>query len=283
MGLARSTYYHQPTRQEKIQERDIELREAIEGIHIELPGYGYRRVREHLLRQGKIVNAKRIKRVMRTYSLYSCIKKLMKPRGSAAGVKLFFPNLVRGIKLNGPNQVWATDLTYIKLLKEYVYMNAIIDVYTRKIVGWSISRDLSHKFCLQALELAIKKYRPPKDIIHHSDRGVQYACIDYVEFLRKNNFQISQSRVATPVDNAFIESFFKTMKKEEVYFKDYKTMNEVINNLPKFIDEVYNTKRLHSALGYKTPDEFEKEVLKLKPAKRPVQKLWGRPPKKKAV
>ena len=275
MGLARASYYHKPTRQGKLQERDMELRQQIEEIHVELPGYGYRRIRRHLLDRGIRVNSKRIKRVMREYSLFSCIKKLMKPRGGAAGVKLFFPNLVRGIKINGPNQVWATDLTYIKLVSEYVYVSAIIDVYTRRIVGWAISRDLSHKFCLEALEIAVKRHKPSKGIIHHSDRGVQYACIDYVEYLKRNNFQISQSRLATPEDNAFIESFFKTMKKEEVYFKEYKTMNDVIKNLPKFIDEIYNRKRLHSSLGYKTPEAFEEEVMKLKPADRPVQKLWG--------
>jgi len=275
MGLARASYYHRPKREEKLQQRDMQLRQQIEKIHLELPGYGYRRIREHLLGQGIRVNSKRIKRVMRTYSLFSCIKKLMKPRGGAAGIKLFFPNLVRGLKINGPNQVWATDLTYIKLVSEYVYVSAIIDVYTRKIIGWAISRDLSHKFCLQALDIAVKRYNPPPGVIHHSDRGVQYACIDYVKYLEQNQFKISQSRLATPEDNAFIESFFKTMKKEEVYFKDYKTMNDVIKNLPKFIDEIYNKKRLHSSLGYKTPEAFEAEVLKLKPASRPVQKLWG--------
>ncbi len=251
------------------------LRQLIEEIHVELPGYGYRRIRHHLLKQGIRVNSKRIKRVMKTYSLFSCLKKFMKPRGGNTGVNLYYPNLIRGLELTGPNQLWATDLTYIKLVREYVYLNAIIDVYTRKIVGWAVSRNLSHKFCLQALDIAVKNYNPPAGLIHHSDRGVQYACIDYIGYLQKNNFKISQSRIATPEDNAFIESFFKTMKKEEVYFKDYKTMSDVIKNLPKFIDEVYNTKRLHSSLGYKTPAEFEKEVLNLKPAKRPVQKLWG--------
>jgi transposase InsO family protein len=275
MGLAKATYYHKPTREEKQRERDMELRTLIEEIHLEFPGYGYRRIRVHLSNEGITVNSKRIKRVMKTYSLFSCITKLMKPRGVAIGVRLSFPNLVRGLKINGPNQVWATDLTYIKLAAEYIYVNAIIDVYTRKIVAWAISRDLSHKFCLKTLELAIIKEKPPKGIIHHSDRGVQYACVDYVKFLEAKGFQISQSRIATPEDNAFIESFFKTMKKEEVYFKEYRTMSDVIKNLPKFIDEVYNRKRLHSSLGYKSPEAFEKEVMKLKPADRPVLKYWG--------
>jgi putative transposase len=203
MGLARASYYHKPSKEEKQQTRDMELRQWIEDIHVELPGYGYRRIRRHLLDRGIRVNSKRIKRVMKTYSLFSCIKKLMRPRGKAAGVRLFFPNLIRGRKINGPNQVWATDLTYIKLVTEYVYVSAIIDVYTRKIVGWAISRDLSHKFCLEALQTACRRYLPPAGVIHHSDRGVQYACIDYVEYLNKNNFQISQSRIATPEDNAF--------------------------------------------------------------------------------
>ena len=275
MGIARSTYYHKSFKHELQLKRDTELRELIELIHVDLPGYGYRRVREHLLREGKRVNAKRIRRVMRTYSLFSSLKKMMRGRGQALGKRLVFPNLVRGLKLKGPNQVWATDITFIKLLKEYIYVSAVIDVYTRKIVGWSISRDLSHKFCIEALEVAIKKYKPPEGIIHHSDRGVQYTCEDYVCFLEKNKFKISMSRVATPEDNAYIESFFKTLKREEVFARNYETMKDVIKNLPRFIDELYNEKRLHSSLGYKTPDEYEKEVMKLKPANRPVQKLWG--------
>lgn len=276
MGLSRATYYHQPIRAERQRTRDLMLREMIEKIHLELPGYGYRRVRHHLLREGICVNSKRIRRVMKTFSLFSCVKKLMRQRGVAAGVKLFHPNLIRGMKLNGPNQVWATDLTYIRLLKEYVYLSAIIDVYTRRIIGWAVSRDLSHKFCLSALEIAVKKQKPGAGVIHHSDRGIQYACIDYIEYLTKNEFKISMSRLATPEDNAFIESFFKTLKREEIYFKDYQTMNDVRENLPRFIEDVYNRKRLHSSLGYKTPEEFEQEILTINPADRPVQKLWGK-------
>lgn len=276
MGISRATYYHATVREERQWARDQELRDQIEKIHEELPGYGYRRVREHLLKlHGKRVNSKRIRRVMAKYSLFSCVKKLFKQRGGRIGKRLVYPNLLRGRRLTGPNQVWATDITFICLVKEYVYLSAIIDVYTRKIVGWSISKNLSHEFCLESLKVAIRKEKPPKGVIHHSDRGVQYVCEPYVDFLKENEFEVSMSAVGTPEDNAYIESFFKTLKKEEVYFKDYATMKDVIANLPKFIDEVYNRKRLHSSLGYKTPEEFEAEVLKLKPADRPVQKLWG--------
>lgn len=276
MGLSRATFYHQPVRLERQRVQDLDLREEIEKIHLTLPGYGYRRIKVHLKRNGKTVNSKRIRRVMREYGLLSCIRKLMRPRGTHSGVKLYYPNLVRGLKVTGPNQVWATDITYIKLLREYVYLSAILDVYTRKVVGWAISRDLSHKFCLEALRVAIKRYKPAEGVIHHSDRGVQYVCEDYVRFLLEHGFKISMSRLATPEDNAYIESFFKTMKREEVYFKDYKTMEDVLKHLPNFIDVVYNTKRLHSGLGYKTPEEYEAEVATIKPAKRTPLRLWGK-------
>lgn len=182
MGISRASYYHNPTKEELQIKRDMELREKIEKIHLEFPGYGYRRIREQLLRDGVKVNTKRIRRVMKTYSLFSSVKKLFKQRGVRIGKRLVFPNLIRGKKLTAPNQVWATDITFIKLLREYVYVSAIIDIYTRKIVGWSVSRDLSHKFCLEALQVAIRKYKPPPGIIHHSDCGVQYCCEAYVDY-----------------------------------------------------------------------------------------------------
>lgn len=275
MGISRATYYHQPIREEKQKVRDMELRGLIEEIHLELPGYGYRRIREHLLRLGIRVNNKRIRRIMKLYSLFSCIKKLCRPKGAAIGLRLYYPNLIRGLKLNAPNQLWCTDITYIKLLNEYIYLSAVIDVYTRKIVGWAVSRELSHKFCLESIGIAVRRENPPADIIHHSDRGTQYTCEDYVKILLENKFKISMSRGGTPEDNAYIESFFKTLKREEVFFKNYQTIKDVIKYLPKFIDDVYNTKRLHSSLGYKPPCEFEEEIQRINPADRPVQKLWG--------
>lgn len=274
-GLSRASYYHKPLREQMQQKRDMDLRAQIEQIQLKFPGYGYRRIRHHMLRQGERVNAKRIRRVMRTYSLYSAFKKMMSGKGQALGKRLVFKNLVRGKKVTGPNQIWATDITYIKLLREYIYLSAIIDVYTRKIVGWAISREMSHKLCLEALKVAIRREKPGRGVIHHSDRGTQYTCEDYVDFLTANGFEISMSRLATPEDNAFIESFFKTLKREEVYARRYETMPDVVAQLPKFIDEIYNEQRLHSALGYKPPTEFEAEVLNLKPAKRPVQRIWG--------
>lgn len=275
MGLSRAAYYYTPAVSSK-QYSDFDIRSWIEKIHEEFPAYGYRRVYHYLLRKNIRINSKRIKRIMREHELYTCLKKFMRPRGTHSGLKLRYPNLIVGKKLTGPNQVWATDFTYIRLRNQFAYLSAVIDIYTRKIVGWSLSQELTHDFCLEAIRGAVKKENPPEGLIHHSDRGVQYVCEPYIHFLLEKKMQPSMSRPGVPEENAFIESFFKTLKKEEVYFRNYQTLSDVIKNVPKFIDDVYNKKRLHSSLGYMSPEEYECKIINLKPVDRPVQKIWGR-------
>jgi putative transposase len=275
MGISRATYYYKKKECTK-KISDFDLKVMIEEVQKELPGYGYRRLYEHFLRQGVRINSKRIRRVMKVYNLHSCLKKWMKPRGSNTAIDLRYPNLIKGLELNASNQVWATDITFIRLRNQFVYLSAVIDIYTRKIVGWSLSRSLVHDFCIKAMEVAIKNENPPRGVIHHSDRGVQYVCEPYVRFLKKNGFEISMSAVGTPKENAFIETFFKTLKYEEIYFKNYQNIRDVIKHLPRFIEEVYNKKRLHSSLGYQSPEEFERNTMKLETASRPTQKIWGK-------
>ena len=277
MGISRSTYYEKSRLQSGKQLRsDLELKAMIEQVQAKFPGYGYRRLKHHFLREGLCINSKRIRRVAKRYALFSSVKPIFTKRGEKTGMRLIFPNRIRGKKVKRPNQVWATDLTCVKLLNEYMYLSAIIDVYTRKIVGWSIAKEMTHELCLRSLKVAIRNYAPAKGIIHHSDRGTQYVCQNYVQYLEDNGFLVSMSRPATPVDNAYIETFFKTLKREEIYVRNYETLSDVKKHLPKFIDEIYNEKRLHSSLGYRSPAEYEAAILKMKPAKRPVQKIWGR-------
>ena len=173
MKMARSTYYAKSEATGVKLKSDLELRTRIEQVLAEFPYYGYRRIRHHLLREGVAINGKRIQRVMRKFSIFSSRKKAIKGFGATPGKRLVFPNLIRGMEISAPNQLWATDFTYVKLLKEYIYVNAIIDVYTRKIVGWSVSRDMTHKFCLDAIKAAVAHRKPPKNLTHHSDRGIQ--------------------------------------------------------------------------------------------------------------
>lgn len=274
MNISRATFYYKPQNNDQDLKDDLELIEKIKSIHKVFPGYGYRRIYQHLLREDIRVNSKRLRRVIKKYHLWSSRKKLIRPKGSTSVHQLYYPNLIAGMNLTAPDQVWAVDITYIKLHRQYFYLNAIIDIYTRKIIGWSLSNDLGHKFCLEALKVAIRNRKPQPGVIHHSDRGTQYTSDVYVGFLKQNGFQISMSKPGSPKENAFIESFFKTLKIEEVYVKNYNSQKDILRHLPKFIDDVYNLKRLHSSLGYKSPEEYEIEIMKLKPAERPVQKIW---------
>ena len=182
------------------------------------------------------------------------------------------PNLIKDRQVRAVNEIWVSDITYIRIRSSFVYLAAILDLYSRKVVGWAISKRINTELCMAALQMAVEK-RPARGCIHHSDRGVQYASASYVTLLRRHGLEISMSAKGNPYDNAFMESFYKTLKYEEVHLWNYETYENVIERLPFFIEEVYNLKRLHSSIGYVPPNEFEDGVLKLKPADRPVLNL----------
>lgn len=257
LGVSRSWYYERGGHPAHTEE-DITLRDEIERIILEFPGYGYRRVTCTLHRQGMPVNHKRVLRIMREESLLCHLKKrfVVRTTDSRHGLPVY-PNRLAGVELVAPNQAWVADLTYIRLRSEFVYLACILDAYSRRCVGWHLSRDMTTQLTLGALQHAIALRQPPSGLIHHSDRGVQYASHEYVARLEQIGAQISMSSVSNPYENAKAESFFKTLKQEEVYLKEYESFADAEANLEEFIERVYNTKRLHSSLGYLTPVEFE--------------------------
>jgi transposase InsO family protein len=259
--LPRSTYYYKPCSHESKLEEDVKLRDRIERIVLEFPGYGYRRVTHQLQRQGLQINHKRVLRLMRQAELLCRRRRrFLATTDSQHGFHIY-PNLSRGIKLTGLNQLWLADITYIRLRQEFVYLAALLDACSRKVVGWALGKTLSTSLTLEALEQAIATRHPSAGCIHHSDRGVQYACDQYVKILQQSGFQISMSLKGNPYDNAKMESFFKTLKQEEVYLNDYRNLHEAGDRISVFLETVYNQKRLHSALGYLPPAEFEALIL----------------------
>jgi putative transposase len=253
MNLPRSTYYHKP----KVASDDQDLINDIESIIEEFPGYGYRRVTRELHRRGKPDNHKKVHRIMRERGLLKKPKRRWVKTTDSIHNHRIYPNLILNLAVTGPNQVWSADITYISIRNAFVYLAVILDLFARRAVGYAISRNIDTVLCLEALQMAIENRQTPEGIIHHSDRGVQYASHDYVKMLLKHGFRISMSRKGNPYDNAATESFFKTLKVEEVYLWEYRTLEDVKIRLPFFIQEVYNRKRLHSSLGYRPPVEFE--------------------------
>jgi putative transposase len=256
-SVSRSWYYEKSTAAEQKARKDLDLRDTIERIVLEFPGYGYRRVTAELHRRGWTVNHKRVLRVMRREALLCQLKRRFRPTTDSAHAFGIYPNLIKDTKLDGLDQAWISDITYIRLPTSFCYLAAILDAYSRRCVGWCLSRSIDTRLTLRALEMALAIRRPSAGLIHHSDRGVQYASGEYVSRLEEVGARISMAAVGNPYENAKAESFFRTLKLEEVYLKDYRDFEEAQESIGKFIEEVYNEKRLHSSLGYLPPVEFE--------------------------
>jgi putative transposase len=256
MNLPRSSYYYRSKTPETSSEQRA-LTDRIEGIAEEFSRYGYRKVTAQLRREGLLVNHKKIQRIMRERGLGVKRRRRFVRTTDSHHPYPVYPNLIKEHVTTGINQVWVADLTYIRITMAFVYLAVILDLYSRKAIGYALSDQIDTDLSLRALQMALQRRNPPAGVIHHSDRGVQYAAHEYIDVLRVYQFRISMSRKGNPYDNAAAESFIKTLKTEEVYLWEYQTMADVQRRLPYFIEDMYNQKRLHASLGYRPPVEYE--------------------------
>lgn len=276
MRLSSSTYYSDPKISRSERETfEADVRGKIEQIRVDLPGAGYRVLLPLVKATGIEIGERKLRGILAKFELQIRPKrKFMKTTDSNHSHPVY-PNLIEEMTVTDVNQVWASDITYIRIENGFVYLAVILDLFSRKVIGWQISKRIDGELVLDALKMAIARRQPPRGVIHHSDRGVQYLCDDYVEELTRHGFHISCSAKGNPYDNAWVESFMKTLKVNEVYMWDYNTYLDVLDRVPRFIEEVYNKKRPHSSLGYLSPEEFEKleRVGYQKTVSRPVTKL----------
>jgi len=263
--LGRAGYYRWQKRQGRPPDpATMELRSQMQRIALESPAYGYRRITAEMRRRGQVVNHKRVLRLMRQDNLLCLRKKSFVKTTDSNHHLAVYPNLAANRDVSGVNQLWVADITYIRLQMEFVYLAVILDAYSRRVVGWALGRTLEAELAVHALEMALRQRQPPAGMVHHSDRGVQYASNAYTGILKQREIRISMSAKGNPYDNAQAESFMKTLKYEEVYRNDYRDLAEAFASMSEFIEQVYNEKRLHSSLGYRPPVEFE--ALLLSPA-----------------
>jgi putative transposase len=258
--ISQASFYRSLQEQRPVEE-EMEVRSAIQRIAVEHRlRYGYRRVAAELRRQGMRVNHKRVMRIMSEDNLLAVRKRAFVVTTNSNHEFEVHLNLAARMKLTGINQLWVADITYIRLQREFVYLAVVLDGFSRKVVGWELARTLAVRLPLTALSQAIAERKPGPGLVHHSDRGLQYASPEYVRVLRKHQMISSMSRPANPYDNASCESFMKTLKQEEIYANQYEDLGHLRVNIHEFIEQYYNRQRLHSALGYRSPEEFEQQA-----------------------
>jgi transposase InsO family protein len=260
VNIARSNHYY---KRKKDVNKDLVILKKIKDIALDFPSYGYRRITAAIRREGIVVNHKKVYRVMRDNGILCSIRRSYKHTTNSNHHLTKYHNLIKNLILVRPDMVWQADITYIRFEASFAYLACLIDGFSRKVLGYAIGRTLSPSLTVSALKDAIKS-RDTKDLIHHSDQGFQYCSSKYIEVLKANGIKVSMSDKANPYDNAKMESFFRTLKVEEVYMGEYNSYEDVRYLIPYFIEEVYNKKRLHSSLGYVPPEEFEDKFNKNK-------------------
>ena len=260
-GVSRASFYRFDEDGAARADPDMDLRDAIQRIALEWPSYGRPRITAELRRQGWKVNPKRVNRLMREDNLLCVRKRKFIATTDSNHDRKVYPNLAAQMALTGINQLWVADITYIRLETEFVYLAVVIDAFSRRVIGWALDRSVEDDLTLSALRMALELRRPAAGLVHHSDRGSQYASGDYTDLLKAHGCHISMSHKASPWENAGCESWMKTLKYEEVYRQEYRDLAEARASIERFIEKVYNQKRLHSALGYLPPVEFEQAWL----------------------
>ena len=271
-GVNRTGYYRQWAASAP-REEETALRDAVQRLALANRRYGYRRIAAQLRRDGFVVNHKRVLKLMRRDNLLCLRKRPFVPATTDSRHEWHVvANLARGMVPTGLDQLWVADITYVRLAEEFAFLAVVLDAFSRRVIGWALDRNLRVTLAIEALEMAIAARRPaPGSLIHHSDRGVQYACGEYAAILAAHDIKPSMSRVSNPYDNAQAESFMKTLKHEEVDGRNYRDITQAREAIRAFIEDIYNRQRLHSALAYRPPAEFEANLLQLADTARPPQ------------
>jgi putative transposase len=258
--FSRAGYYRWLTSAPKQVQEDLQLRDAIHTIALDWPAYGSRRMTRELRKLGWKVNRKRVQRLMREDNLLCVAKRKFVITTDSAHPLPVYPNLPPSMEVKGINQLWIADITYIRLEEEFIYLAVILDAHSRRVIGWSLDDTMAESLTVAALKMALSEREVPPGLVHHSDRGVQYAAGGYTQMLKDNGITISMSRKGNPWDNAACESFMKTLKHEEVNRTEYRNLADARTRIGRFLESIYNDRRMHSSLDYRSPNEFESNL-----------------------